>query len=268
MIGHVVKTILAIVLCVFSFSLHAENAIRTFDNMIEKGEVRMGVSLFAPWTMRGKDGRLIGSEVDIAHRLAADMGVTAKLSVYEWDQLINALRMGEIDIVVAGMAVTPSRALAVNFSQPYAFSGVDLVANSERTKQFKSVKDVQKKSVSIGVVSGTISEKVAKRRFEKSTIRIFPTQAKVEEALLKGELHAYVGSSPGPKFLAIRHPEKVDLPLSKPLHISREAFAVRKGDYDFVNFLNAWIVARSADGWLMTTRNYWFERLQWRELEK
>ena len=266
--NHVLKAFFIIVLCSLSASLYADNALRTFEDIIESKELRVGTSLFTPWAMRGKDGSLIGSEVDIAHRLAADMGLTAKLSVYDWDQLIEVLQTGEIDIIVAGMAVTPRRALVVNFSQPYAFSGVDLVANSERTKRFKSIKDVQKKSVTIGVVAGTVSEKVAKRHFKTATIKTFSSQEKVEEALLTGALHAYVEISPIPKFLAIRYPEKVDLPLSKPLHMIREAFAVRKGDYDFVNFLNAWIVSRSADGWLMTTRNYWFERLQWRELEQ
>jgi polar amino acid transport system substrate-binding protein len=53
------------------------------------------------------------------------------------------------------------------------------------------------------------------------------------------------------------------VPIKKPLVATREAFAVRRGDNDFVNFLNAWVVARDADAWLTSTRKYWFESLNW-----
>ena len=43
------------------------------------------------------------------------------------------------------------------------------------------------------------------------------------------------------------------------------AFAVAKGDPDFLAFLNAWITAREADTWLDTRRAHWFESVRWRQ---
>ena len=83
--------------------------------------------------------------------------------------------------------------------------------------------------------------------------------------MVKGLLHAYIRSEPEPHLLALRHPKEVDVPMAKPLLATREAFAVRRGDNDFVNFLNAWIVARDADTWLASTRKYWFESLNWQD---
>ena len=261
---YLVKSLTVLVLCLSSLLVQAAEP-RQLDDILKSGELRIGLSLFTPWTMRAKDGSPIGSEVDIARRLAADMGVTAKLAVFEWDQLIDALNKGDIDVVVAGMSVTPQRALKVSFSQPYGRSGIGLAANIEMTGNFKSIEDLRKPSVSVGAVKGTVAETMAKRLFAKADLKTFATEQEAVDALLGGQLHAYVESNPMPKFLALKHPEKVDVPLNKPLYGTRQAFAVRQGDQAFLNFLNAWVVSRTADAWLETTHSYWFESLDWRE---
>ena len=261
---YILKPVLFVALCLFSYLLQAAET-RTLSSILASGELRVGLATFEPWTIKGKDGALVGSEVDIARRLAADMGLEVKLAVYDWNKLIDALNGGDIDIVVAGMAVTPSRALKVNFSQPYASSGIGVATNTALTKQFNSIKDMNSKSVKVAVVSGTVAEQIAKRLFGQAKIVEFSSSQLAQQAVVAGDVHGYVESIPGPDFLALRHPDKVDVPIETPLYSTREAFAVRKGDQDFVNFLNAWIVSRSADAWLESTRRYWFESLAWRE---
>lgn len=235
----------------------------SFSQILAAQKVRIGTYLAAPYAVRGSDGKLTGSEVDIGERLARDMGVKPEIKIYEWEQLLPALQRGEIDIIVAGLSVTPQRALQVYFSNPYASSGVSIATNSKLTAGFKSLDSLNKPDIAIGVLPGSISEQVARDIFAKASIKTFPDEAQAEEALVKGLLHAFVRSEPGPKFLALKHPKEVDVPISRPLLSTREAFAVRRGDSDFINFLNAWIVAREADAWLTSTRKYWFDSLDW-----
>jgi polar amino acid transport system substrate-binding protein len=65
--------------------------------------------------------------------------------------------------------------------------------------------------------------------------------------------------------VALDHPEIVDEPLSKPLLETNAGFAVHKGDPDFINFLNAWIISHEADTWLDSAHTYWFEGVEWRK---
>ena len=83
--------------------------------------------------------------------------------------------------------------------------------------------------------------------------------------MLAAEVHGLLEDEPVPTFLALEHPDVIDVPLPRPLLVSRAGFAVNKGDPDFLAFLNAWITAREADTWLPTTTAYWFESLRWRE---
>ncbi len=235
-----------------------------FNQILENGILRVGVSLFTPWTLKDKNGEFVGFEIDVAKKLSKDMGVTPKLISYDWGKLIPALNDGKIDIIIGGMAITPKRALKVNFSLPYATSGIGLVTNTERTKNIKSLEELNQKPIKIGVISATVSESLAKRVFDKASIRAFQKSEEAKDAIVNGKIHAYMESNPIPRFIALEHPEKVDIPLSEPLLITKAGFAINKGDADFLSFLNSWIVSRKADTWLESTHDYWFKSLKWK----
>lgn len=240
-------------------------AARSLDEIREAGVLRVGVSLFTPWTIRTGEGQLIGFEADVARKLAADMGVEPELKVYPWKELVDALEDGEIDLVAAGMAVTPARALRVWFSDPYHESGITLATNTAKTADVTRLEDLNDPRYRIGVVKGTVSEDLARRVFGEATIKVFEQDDEASEALLAGRIHGYLESYPGPQFLALENPDKVDTPLAKPLLVTRSAFAVARGNDDLVHFLDAWITAREADTWLPSTESYWFRSLRWRE---
>ena len=262
----VIKTCLLMFFSLFMISAQAaDTTLRNFEKILDSGELRVGVSYFHPWVMKDKKGQLFGAEIDMAKRVAKDMNINADFRVYEWEALIPALLKGEIDVIMSGMAITPARALKVNFSTSYGATGVSMAANKAMTKDFKTLDDMKSADVTLALVSGTLSAEVAKRTFPKAQYLMFATEAQADKALLKGDAHAFVTSNPTPKFLALRYPNEIDVPLAKPLMSFREGFAVRKGDADLLNFLNAWVVSRQADAWIPSTRRYWFETLRWQE---
>ncbi len=73
----------------------------------------------------------------------------------------------------------------------------------------------------------------------------------------------YLAGMPQPRFLALRHPDKVDFPLESPLLTFKAGMAVNKGEQEWLNFLNSWVTARDADRWLASTYSYWFGSLDW-----
>ena len=267
------SAVLGVIFAQSSLALSAgENASKagggTLQSVVEKGALRVGVSLFTPWTIRTKEGQLIGFEIDVAKQLAKDLRVAPEFHVYEWDKIIPALLNREIDIIVAGMTITPPRALKVNFSQPYATSGVGLATNVAMTTHFAGPNDLNRSEVTISAVTGTISEDLVRRLFPKATIKTFPTSQEAIQALTAGKTHGYVEDEPIPTFAALDHPGLVDKPMSHALLSTRSGFAVNKGDPDFISFLNAWIISHEADHWLQTSHKYWFESLEWRMEQK
>ncbi|MFV9614841.1 MAG: transporter substrate-binding domain-containing protein [Gammaproteobacteria bacterium] len=234
-----------------------------FYKIQQAGEIIVGVSILPPWVMKNKEGRLIGFEIDIANQLAKDMAVKVKFKEYKWDKMIPALQKGEIDVIASGLSITPKRALEINFSNPYSTSGYSLVTCLTLTKDFTSIKDLNNEKVYITAVKGTVSADLARKTFPQAKLDLKETAKDATSAVINGSVHAFISSSPIPEFISLKHPGQVDMPLKKPLLTTKEAFAIKKGNPEILNFLNAWIVAHQADEWINSTHQYWFNSLQW-----
>jgi polar amino acid transport system substrate-binding protein len=233
------------------------------DDVLDRGTLRIGVSEFVPWTMKSKSGELIGFEIEVARKIASDMGVTPEFTVYQWEDIIPALQKGEIDVIAGGMAITPARALKVNFSRPLAESGVSLATNSKRTANIESLSQLNNDLAVIAVVADTFAHSVAQTFFDQADIEVFASSDLAEQEVLEGRAHVYLATVAEVNFLALMNPDTVDVPMSEPLMASKEGLAVKKGEQELLNFLDAWVVAREADKWLGATHQYWFNTIEW-----
>ena len=79
----------------------------TLEQVLKKGVLRVGMSTFVPWAMKDKKGKLIGFEIDVATRLAKDMGVKVEFVPTKWAGIIPALLTGKFDVIIGGMGITP-----------------------------------------------------------------------------------------------------------------------------------------------------------------
>lgn len=251
-------------LLVFVFLSKSVNA-DAFNDIVKSGVLRVGVSLFEPWAFKDDQGDLNGFEIQMAKQLARDLGVKPKFSIIEWPELINSLESKKIDIIISGMAITPGRALRVNFSNPYASAGIDLAASLMKTKHIESLDELNDPEIIIGVVSNTVPEQIVKKLFSQANLKSFNTHEEVKKAILSGELHVWIDSTPIPRYLALEHPDKVDTPLSEPLVSYKAAMAINKNEQELLNYLNAWVTARDADGWISSRHKFWFKSLDWKQ---
>jgi len=237
----------------------------SLEDVLARGEIRVGVALAAPWAMRNEDGEYRGFEIDVARRLAADMGVEVTFLRYEFGALIRALEAGEIDLIAAGLTISPERARHVNFSQPYAVGGIGIATHTASTSHVERLEDLDNPEFTIAVLDRSVAAELARRVLPRAGLETFATEDDAAAALIAGEVDIYLDEEPIPTFLALANPDLIDVPVNRPLLETRSAFAVGKGDPDFLAYLNAWIEAREADTWLPTTHRFWFRTLQWRD---
>ena len=256
---NVLKRVLPLFVLIFSAAASAD----VLDEVLERGTIRFGVAEFIPWTMQSETGELIGFEIDVAKKLANDMGVKPEFKVYKWNEIMPALQNGEVDVLSGGMSITPTRALQVTFTNALAMSGVGLATNIDMTRDIGSLEELNSPEIKVAVSDGTLAESVAATLFSNATITGYENAVLAEKELVEGRAHVYVANFSEAKFLALRNEGKIDVPLPDPIIGTAEALAVRKGEQEMLNFLNAWIAARQADKWISTTRDYWFESLDW-----
>jgi polar amino acid transport system substrate-binding protein len=233
------------------------------DTIVKRGTLKVGMSTFVPWAMKDKTGKLIGFEIDVATRLAKDMGVKIEFVPTKWAGIIPALLTGKFDVIIGGMGVRPARNLKVNFTVPYDYSGMSMVAHKKRAKGFSSLADFNKKGVIIAARLGTTAAEAVKKNMPKAELKQFDDESQAIQELLTGRIHAVVASAPMPAFKAVEYKETLFLPFSGTFTKEPIGFAVKKGDHDLLNYFNNWIMMVGAEGWLAETRRYWFETKDW-----
>ena len=238
----------------------------TIDQVMRRGVLRVGMDTFLPWAMKDKKGELVGFEIDVARRLATDMGVKVEFVPTKWAGIIPALLTGKFDVVIGGMGIQTKRALKVNFSIPYDYSGMSIVAHKKKAAGFAGLEDFNKVEVEIACKLGTTAVTAVKKYIPNAKLRLFDDEAQAYQELRNGNVHAVVGSAPRPTYEAIKYPETMFLPLDANFTREPIGFAVRKGDFDTLTFFNNWITIVSHEGWLEERHHYWFGTKKWSPL--
>ena len=238
-----------------------------FDSVIEevqdRGTLRVGLGLFEPWSACNADGELIGFEIEVATKVAEDMGVEVEFVRTNWNYIIPALIAEEFDVIISGMTILPERNLKVNFTSSYNSTGVYLVANTAQTAGLEMLADFNCSNVTIATRRGASSIPAIENVFPDAMLLLFDTDNAVLQAVVAGDADAAAAFATTGTTWVEANPETLHLPFEEPFASEVLAMAVRKGDLDTLNFFNGWIAIRDADGWLEQHRQYWFETREW-----
>jgi polar amino acid transport system substrate-binding protein len=240
----------------------------TIEKVVKRGVLKVGMSTFVPWAMKDKKGDLIGFEIDVATRLAQDMGVKVDFIPTKWSGIIPALLTGKFDVIIGGMGIRPDRNLKVNFSIPYDYTGMSILAHKELAAGFDSLEDFNRPDVSIAARIGTTAAEAAKKYMPRAKLRLFDDESQAVQEILNGRVHAVIASAPLPAFQAIKYPDRLFLPLDENFTREPIGFAVQKSDVDTLNYFNNWIRVVEAEGWLKERKHYWFGTKDWQDLVK
>lgn len=244
-----------------SQSLSSESVIETIK---ERGVIKIGLSIFKPWSMRDLNGDLIGFELDVGRKLAEDMGVEVEFVPTAWDGIIPALVSGNFDVIISGMSITPERNLTVNFSTPYAFSGLTLLASRSLADGF-SLEDFNSSEVTFAARRGATPAAVIAELFPEAELLLFDEDGAATQEVLNGNAHATMAAEPTPSAEARTYPDQLYVPFDETFLATGEAFALRKGDPDALNYFNNWIDRQMRTGWLQERNDYWFRGVDWED---
>lgn len=84
-----------------------------------KGELVVGITLFAPMNYNDENGELIGFETEFAKAVCEKLGVKVKFQVISWKAKETELASKNIDCIWNGMTITPEREENMQISIPY-----------------------------------------------------------------------------------------------------------------------------------------------------
>jgi polar amino acid transport system substrate-binding protein len=239
------------------------------EQIIARGELRVGFeSGYVPFEMTDKKGNFIGFDMDFGRRLAKSMGVKFVPVNTAWDGIIPALMTNKFDIIMGGMTITQERNLKVNFAEPYIVVGQTILLNKKLKDKVLSYKNLNNPKYIVTSRMGTTGEQAIKKYIPKATYKGFESEAEAGLEVINGKADALVYDLPFCGFLYGSQGKGKTIFLSDPFTFEPLAWAINKGDPDFLNYLNNFLRQSKGDGFYDQLYKKWITGSSWKkELE-
>lgn len=157
-----------------------------------KGAVlRVGMDLsYPPFEMQDKAGNPDGVGVRLAEALAAHLGRPLKIVPMEFSGLIPALKTGNIDLILSSMTATDERRQSIDFSNPYAFTGLALLVRKD--SDILSIEDLKKPGRTITAKTATTGEIWAIQHIPGAKRVVFEDQTACVLEVAQGRADAFI----------------------------------------------------------------------------
>ena len=238
----------------------------TIENILKRGELRVGFeSGYVPFEMTNKKGEFIGFDMDYGRRLAKSMGVKFVPINTAWDGIIPALMTSKFDIIMGGMTITQERNLKVNFANPYIVVGQTILLNKKLKDRVLSYKDLNNPKYIVTSRMGTTGEQAIKKYIPKATYKGFESEAEAGLEVINGKADALVYDLPFCGFLYGSQGQGKTVFLSDPFTYEPLAWAINKGDPDFLNYLNNFLRQTKGDGFYDLMYKKWITGTKWKD---
>ncbi|MEN8189266.1 MAG: transporter substrate-binding domain-containing protein [Thermodesulfobacteriota bacterium] len=240
----------------------------TLEQILQRGEIKVGFDVgYVPFEMSDKKGNFVGFDVDLAKMIAKAMGVKFIPVNTAWDGIIPALVTGKLDIIIAGMTITQERNLKVNFADPYIIVGQTVILSGKHKDSVKSYKDLNNAKFTITSKLGTTGEQAIKRLMPKAKYKSFEDATEAALEVASGRADAFIYDLPTCAAFQARQGNKAGTVfLDTPFTYEPLAFALRKGDPDFLNWLNNFLRQIKHDGRYDKIYNKWLRGSDWMKL--
>ena len=233
------------------------------EEILKRGKLLVGLEAgYQPFEMQDEKGNIVGFDVDMAYELGKAIfgkGGEKKVEIINtaWEGIIPSLMTRKFDIIMAGMTILQSRNLKINFCEPYYYIGQCLLINKKDKDKYKSYKDLNKKGLIVTSKLGVTGAFTAEKLMPKATLRLFKTEAEGALQVANGLADAYIYDEPQVRVFAAKYKDTT-MGLFTPFTYEPLAWAIRKGDPDFLNFLNNFLRQVRGDGRWDQLKQKWF----------
>jgi His/Glu/Gln/Arg/opine family amino acid ABC transporter permease subunit len=226
----------------------------TLDDVKAKGVMVVGTdATYPPFEYADDQTReIVGFDIDLMKAIAEQLGVRSEFVVVPFDGIISGLNSGKYDALISAMTITPERAQAVLFSEPYYDAGQS-IAVPANDKTILSIDDLPGKR--IGAQLGTTGEKLA-GEIPKAIVKSFDNIGEAFRDMANGNLDAIINDKPVSKrIIAARGRAKLVGPI---LNTERYGIAVRKDQEQFKNAIDDALRQLRENGAYANINEKWF----------
>lgn len=210
-----------------------------------------------PFAFFNQRGELVGYDIDLANRLAREIGVRLAFVPAARADLPVELASGYCDLAMSGVLVTTRRAREMLFSESYLDETMALIVRDHRRDEFTSW-DAIRELGPITILAPDVPYYIDKLRElapnavlqieSQDDLKLPLDDARVDALLLPAE-RGSAWTLMFPQYsVVVPGPDPIRVPLGYP---------IGKRDERFASFVNTWIGLKRKDGTLDAVYRYW-----------
>ncbi len=231
---------------------------RSIAEIKESGVLRVGYNpVQVPFSYFNSKAVLVGFDVDMMTKLAAELEVDIEFVPYESKFVVNAINQAQFDIAISGIQMTTKRLQVVDFTAPVLSLHYTLVVKDHRAddllaaKENNEVMNLRIASVGDYAIIPLLEKKFPSWTFDSiaSDGVFFGNDEKTWDALL-------ISLEAG-KTWTILYPEYTTLYNRDEIKSFPASYVVAKDNLSLLNFMNSWLAIQTSSGYVDTLYNYW-----------
>lgn len=223
------------------------------DEIVQNGILKVGTTGdFPGWSFKNPEtNEYEGFDIDVAKKLASDMGVDVEFVPTDWKNLVSGVVSSKYHMT-SSASITAKRALTAGYTNSYYGTGtvaMTLTKNNSEINNWESIDE----SKSIAVTMGTVFENEAKKSFPNSKIIAVEAPAREYQEVLSGRADVSLTSKVDALKLVTLYPELSIVNLDEPKNAKLFAILVPREDQEWINFINHWIADQKNKGFFDQT---------------
>ncbi len=237
---------------------------QVLERMVESGTLRVALSgNQPPFNTKNRSGDLMGLEVDLANMLGDAFGLRVEFVIKPFPELLPALKASEVDMVMSGMAITPSRSLEAEFVGPYVMSGKSILTNSRVLAEIEQTGDINRAGLKLVALEGSTSQEFAEAFLPEAQLVTTADYDTAVQLVLDDQVDAMVADMPICVLSVIRYPDRGLATLSEPLTLEPIGIGLPPNAMHLKGLLESYLRAFEVTGVVEQLRKKWLEDGSW-----
>lgn len=203
-----------------------------------------------------KTQQLSGIDIELAHELGKDLGVSVDFVDSSFAKLVDDLLQDHCDVAMFAVGITPERQKRLRFTRPHLASDIYAVT-SKTNHRIRSWADIDQKGSVVAVAQGTLHEPIMKARLKQAQLVILNTPFAREQEVQAGRADVFMTDYPySQRFLANADWARLVAPDST-YHVTPYGYAVAPGDDRWLARLDQFVAAVQQDGRLQAAAHHY-----------
>lgn len=223
------------------------------EQILAAGEMKVCIwpDYFAITYRNPRTQVLEGIDIDMAKAFAEQLKVKLTLVESSFATLAENLSNGSCDIAMHGVGIHDSRQPHMEFSKPYLASGIYAISTKENS-HIKTWDDIDRPGNVAVVQKGTYMEPVIKTAFKQAEVTVVDSFKAREQEVLSGRADVFMTDYPYGKRMANLTEWAVLMAPKQPLAKTFYAYAVPKGQVEWLAEVDRFLATMKANGQLKT----------------